>query len=122
MNDFINKVKSLIPTLVNKVRVGLENMPKPIKWIILGYIFLVALVLLIYLGCWVYLFVVGKAALPELLAFSRVLIDNSMITFITFILGLLIDTNKDGIPDALEEADKDANTVHAEQTKNVSNE
>lgn len=122
MNDFINKVRSLIPTLVNKVRVGLENMPKPIKWIILGYIFLVALVLLIYLGCWVYLFVVGKAALPELLAFSRVLIDNSMITFITFILGLLIDTNKDGIPDALEGADKDANAVHAEQTKNVSNE
>ena len=80
MNNLLNTIKSKIPELLNKLRVGLENMPKPVKYVLIGYILIVAIVLLLYLGCWIYLFV-------------------------TFILGMLVDTNNNGTPDALEEGE-----------------
>lgn len=108
----LNKIKEYIPVLLNKLKIGLNNMPKPLKYITLSYILLVLIVLLIYLGCWIYLFAISKAVLSELLSFAQLLIGNSMVTFIAFILGLFIDSNDNGVPDSLEkEPPKDKPTV-----------
>lgn len=105
MNSLINTIKSKIPELLNKLRVGLENMPKPVKYVLLAYILIVFFVLVLYLGCWIYLFILDKVMLSELLAYLRILIDGSMVGFVTFILGMLVDTNNNGTPDALEESE-----------------
>lgn len=105
MNNLLNTIKSKIPELLNKLRVGLENMPKTVKYVLIGYILIVAIVLLLYLGCWIYLFVLDKVMLSELLAYLRILIDGSMVGFVTFILGMLVDTNNNGTPDVLEEGE-----------------
>lgn len=98
----LDKIKDFIPTILTKVKIGLTNMPQPLKYITLTYIFFVFLVLFLYLGCWGYLFFIGTAKLSELLPFAQLLIGNSMVMFISFIMGLFIDTNENGVPDSIE--------------------
>ncbi len=98
----LDKIRNFIPTILTKVKIGLNNMPQPLKYITLTYIFFVFLVLFLYLGCWGYLFFTGVARLSELLPFAQLLIGNSMVMFISFIMGLFIDANGDGVPDSIE--------------------
>ncbi len=98
----LEKIKNFIPQLLNKAKTGIEKTPKPLKIIAIMYIFFVAMVLGLYLGCWVFLFLNQSASLSELLVFANLLIGNSMIGFIAFILGLFIDANQNNIPDVLE--------------------
>ncbi|MBQ2113824.1 MAG: hypothetical protein II195_01870 [Selenomonadales bacterium] len=43
-----------------------------------------------------------KTQSADLLPFIEILIGSSMIAFVTFILGLCIDTDGDGVPDAID--------------------
>ena len=90
----LEKLKDYISTFAADAKAKLNNMQKPIQWIVIGYFILVLLLVLTYYAAWLYLWQGGKAALPDLLA---------MIGFVTFIGGCFVDLNNNGVPDRLED-------------------
>ena len=60
-----------------------------------------------YYGFWMYLAVMGKIQLPDLLAMIRELVGPAMVGFVTFIAGCFVDLDGNGVPDHFEkEKDK----------------
>lgn len=98
----MEKLKYFVNKLLTKFRVGVGNTPRPLKSLTIVYILFVFLVLVIYLGSWVFLFINAKVDLKDLLSLANLLISNAMIGFVTFSLGLFIDSNGNGIPDNME--------------------
>mgnify|MGYP001085098465 CR=1 FL=1 len=98
----LDKIKDYISTFAADAKAKLNNMQKPIQWIVIGYFILVLLLVLTYYIAWLYLWQGGKAALPDLLAIIKEMIGPAMIGFVTFIGGCFVDLNNNGVPDRLE--------------------
>lgn len=99
----LEKLKDYISTFAADAKAKLNNMQKPIQWIVIGYFILVLLLVLTYYIAWLYLWQGGKAALPDLLAIIKEMIGPAMIGFVTFIGGCFVDINNNGVPDRLED-------------------
>lgn len=99
----LEKLKDYISTFAAAAKAKLNNMQKPIQWIVIGYFILVLLLVLTYYIAWLYLWQGGKAALPDLLAIIKEMIGPAMIGFVTFIGGCFVDLNNNGVPDRLED-------------------
>ena len=99
----LEKLKDYISTFAADAKAKLNNMQKPIQWIVIGYFILVLLLVLTYYAAWLYLWQGGKAALPDLLAIIKEMIGPAMIGFVTFIGGCFVDLNNSGVPDRLED-------------------
>lgn len=97
------KIKDYIPQLIGKIKNGLENTPKPVKWITLAYGLGVAVVLVLYMCLFMYEYTQGKTRSAELLPFLNILIGGAFVGFVSFMIGLVIDSNGNGIPDSMEE-------------------
>lgn len=97
-----DKLKDYIPQIIEKVKAGLENTPTPVKWIALLYFLLVSIVLLMYLVLFCYEYSTGETKSKDLLPFLNIIIGGAFIGFVTFIVGLCIDANNNGIADSLE--------------------
>lgn len=99
----LKKIKDYISTFAADAKAKLNNMQKPIQWIVIGYFILVLLLVLTYYIAWLYLWQGDKAALPDLLAIIKEMIGPAMIGFVTFIGGCFVDLNNNGVPDRLED-------------------
>ena len=99
----LEKLKDYISTFAADAKAKLNNMQKPIQWIVIGYFILVLLLVLTYYAAWLYLWQGGKAALPDLLAIIKEMIGPAMIGFVTFIGGCFVDLNNNGVPNRLED-------------------
>lgn len=98
----LNKIKKYISNFLTATKVKLNNMQKPIQYIVIGYFILVLLLVLTYYIAWLYLWLANQAALLDLLAIIKEMIGPAMIGFITFIAGCFVDLNNNGVPDELE--------------------
>lgn len=103
----LEKIRAYMPKLFTKMRKAVSKIPAPVKWLGLLYAGFVASVLCLYVALFVYEFFGGKSASKDLLPFINILIGSSMIGFVSFVLGLCIDSDDDGIPDVLEKEDGD---------------
>lgn len=106
MINMLDKIKDYISTFAADAKAKLNNMQKPIQWIVIGYFLIVLVLVLTYYAAWIYLWQGDKAALPDLLAIIKEMIGPAMIGFVTFIGGCFVDLNNNGVPDRLEENNK----------------
>ena len=100
------KVKWILTKSLDAVKKRLNQFQQPIKWIVIGYLVTVFLFVLSYYGFWLYLAVMGKIQLPDLLAMVRELVGPAMVGFVTFIAGCFVDLDGNGIPDHFEKEKK----------------
>lgn len=87
-----------------KEKIGV--MKRPIKWVVFSYFAMVALLVLTYYGAWLWLWYIGKGALGDLLSIIKEMVGTSMVAFVTFIAGCMVDTNNNGVPDRFEKEEK----------------
>lgn len=92
------KIKQYLPELIGKIKTSLSSIPAPVKWVALLYFALVSAVLLLFLGLFCYEYTLGKTKSADLLPFINVIVGSSFVGFVTFLLGLVIDTNGNQIP------------------------
>jgi hypothetical protein len=59
-----------------------------------------------YYAAWLYQWNEGEVALGDLLSLIQEMVGASMVAFVTFIAGCLVDKDNDGIPDQFEEGDE----------------
>lgn len=90
-----------------KMRKAVNKIPAPIRWLGFLYAGFVAGVLCLYVGLFLYEFHGGKSASKDLLPFINILIGSSMIGFVSFVLGLCIDSDGNNVPDMLEKEEGD---------------
>ena len=102
----LNKIKEALQKVFCKCKTSVAKTNKTIKWVVLAYLALVCLLLLTYYAAWAYLFFMGKATLPELMAIIQETIGTTMIAFVTFIAGCFVDLNNNGVPDKFEEEEE----------------
>lgn len=95
----LERLKTHIALATNKMTV----MKRPIKWVVFSYFAMVALLVLTYYGAWLWLWYGGKVALSDLLAIIKEMVGTSMVAFVTFIAGCMVDTNNNGVPDKFED-------------------
>lgn len=100
------KIKSYLPRCVQIAKMKIPKLKQPIKWVIFLYFGLVALLVLTYYAAWVYRWHEGEVVMSDLLSLIEEVIGTSMVAFITFVAGCMVDTDKDGIPDRFEEEEK----------------
>lgn len=100
------KINTYLQKFIVKAKVGLENVPTPVKWITLAYGLAVAAVLLLYIGLFIYEYTQGKTKSAELLPFLNILIGGAFVGFVSFMIGLVIDSNNNGIPDSMEKSER----------------
>lgn len=98
----LNRLKTYIAIAANKMTV----MKRPIKWVVFSYFSIVALLVLTYYGAWLYQWYAGKIVMNDLLALIKEMVGTSMVAFVTFIAGCMVDTNNDGIPDRFGKEDE----------------
>lgn len=101
--------KSISDFITNKFG-GLSkntNIVRIVKFILV----LLLAVILLYLGCWIYLFKTQPNInlLTELRSFVALALSGATIAAFAALLNLLVDTNGDGIPEYLEDKD---NNMH----------
>ena len=101
-----NKLKSCLPRITQIAKVKIGGVKKPILTIIYLYFALVALLVLTYYAAWIYQWHMDKIVMEDLLDLIKEMIGTSMIAFITFIAGCLVDTDHDGVPDQFEKEDE----------------
>lgn len=99
-------VKNILLGAVGKIKEKIPKLRQPIKWVVFSYFGIVALLVLTYFTAWLYQWYGGEVALGDLLSLIREMVGTSMIAFVTFIAGCMVDTDKDGIPDRFEEEEK----------------
>ena len=101
------KVRGWLKKSLGTVKKRLYQFQQSIKWIVIGYLVTVFLFVVSYYGFWMYLAVMGKIQLPDLLAMIRELVGPAMVGFVTFIAGCFVDLDGNGVPDHFEkEKDK----------------
>ena len=94
------KVRGWLKKSLGTVKKRLNQFQQPIKWIVIGYLVTVFLFVVSYYGFWMYLAVMGKIQLPDLLAMIRELVGPAMV-------GCFVDLDGNGVPDHFEkEKDK----------------
>ena len=103
----LNKVKSCLPRITQIAKVKIGSMKKPILTIVFSYFAIVALLVLTYYAAWLYQWHMDKIVMEDLLDLIKEMIGTSMIAFITFIAGCLVDTDHDGVPDQFEEGEEE---------------
>lgn len=101
------RLKTYITDATATMKTKIEVMKRPIKWVVFSYFAMVALLVLTYYGAWLWLWYIGKGALGDLLSIIKEMVGTSMVAFVTFIAGCMVDTNNNGVPDRFEkEEDK----------------
>lgn len=102
----MDKLKSLIGTCMKNLQGNLMKKTRPIKWLVFSYFIMVAMLVLTYYGAWVWLWRIGKGSLVDLLAIIKEMVGASMVAFVTFIAGCMVDTNGNGVPDRFEKEEE----------------
>lgn len=102
----MDKLKRVVLGTIGHVKTKMPKLKQPIKWIIFLYFGLVALLVLTYYAAWIYRWHEGEVVMSDLLSLIDEVIGTSMVAFITFIAGCMVDTDKDGIPDRFEEEEE----------------
>lgn len=95
------KIYGHIGKFTGVAKLQINKNAKAIKWIIKGYVFLVALLVLTYYVAWCWQWYNDTAVLSDLLAIIQEMVGASI--FISFICGCFVDLNNNGVPDNLEE-------------------
>ena len=103
----LNKIKSCLPRITQIAKVKIGSIKKPILTIVFSYFAIVALLVLTYYAAWIYQWHMDKIVMEDLLDLIKEMIGTSMIAFITFIAGCLVDTDHDGVPDQFEEGEEE---------------
>lgn len=98
----LERLKTYIAKATTAMKSRIEVMKRPIKWVVFSYFAMVALLVLTYYGAWVWLWHIGKGSLVDLLAIIKEMVGASMVAFVTFIAGCMVDTNGNGVPDRFE--------------------
>lgn len=98
----MNKLKEFFMQTLQTTKNKIEVMKRPIKWVVFSYFGIVALLVLTYYGAWLYQWHAGKIVMNDLLALIKEMVGTSMVAFVTFIAGCMVDTNNDGVPDRFE--------------------
>ena len=107
LDKFTGFFKNGLPGILEKIK----NLKKPLILISCFYIGLLLVLILTWYGAWWYISL--KHGTPDLSALSNfiaICIGSSAIAAVTFIAGLFIDLDGDGIPDVVE---KGSNVIRA---------
>lgn len=102
----LSKVKDLLSRLTVTAKSKINGVKQPIKWVVFLYFGMVALLVLTYYGAWLWEWREGEVALSDLLLLIREMVGTSMVAFVTFIAGCLVDTDHDGVPDQFEKEEE----------------
>lgn len=102
----LNKIKSGLSQYCSTVKTKINSMTAPIKWVVYSYFGMVAMLVVTYYAAWLYQWNEGEVALGDLLSLIQEMVGASMVAFVTFIAGCLVDKDNDGIPDQFEEGDE----------------
>lgn len=102
----LNKVKDALSRLTVTAKNKIVSLRQPIKWVVFLYFGLVTVLVLTYYAAWLWLWKEGEVVMNDLLSLIDEVIGTSMVAFITFIAGCMVDTDKDGIPDQFEKEEK----------------
>ena len=95
----LDKIKEYANQILDK----LITFQKPIAWVSGVYIAFILIVAITWYGAWWYKSLHSPSPdLSSLLQFINTIIGPTAIGLVTFIAGLFIDTNKNGIPDNIE--------------------
>lgn len=99
-------VKEMFLGAVGKLKERIPKLRQPIKWVVFSYFGIVALLVLTYYGAWLWQWYEGKVVMSDLLSLIREMVGTSMVAFVTFIAGCMVDSDHDGVPDKFEEEEK----------------
>ena len=102
-------VKEMLLGAIGKIKEKIPKMRQPIKWVVFSYFGIVALLVLTYYSAWLWQWYEGEVVMSDLLSLIREMVGTSMVAFVTFIAGCMVDSDCDGIPDRFEE-DKNENS------------
>lgn len=100
-------VKNILLGAVGKIKEKIPKLRQPIKWVVFSYFGIVALLVLTYYGAWLWQWYVGEVVMGDLLSLIREMVGTSMVAFVTFIAGCMVDTDHDGVPDQFEEGEEE---------------
>lgn len=103
----MDKLKRIVLGAIGQVKTKIPKLKQPIKWVVFLYFGIVALLVLTYYGAWLWQWSEGEVVMSDLLSLIREMVGTSMVAFITFIAGCLVDTDHDGVPDRFEEEEKE---------------
>lgn len=99
LEKFNGFFKNGLPGILEKIK----NLKKPLILISCFYIGLLLVLILTWYGAWWYISIKhGSPDLSALSNFIAICIGSSAIAAVTFIAGLFIDLDGDGIPDVIE--------------------
>ena len=102
----LNRVKDLLSRMTATAKNRINGLRQPIKWVVFLYFGMVGLLVSTYYGAWLWQWNEGEVALGDLLSLIREMVGTSMVAFVTFIAGCMVDTDKDGIPDQFDETEE----------------
>lgn len=106
MNNILAKIKGVISSSVGKAKARLAINKSPIKWLVVSYFAMVAMLVATYYIAWLYMFDNGKVAMSDLLSLIKEMVGASMVAFITFVATCFIDKDHDDIPDCFEDKEE----------------
>lgn len=101
----LSKIKTVIGQCVSMARSKLMK-KNPIKWLVLSYFGMVAMLVLTYYVAWLLLWDMGKVAMSDLLSLIKEMVGASMVAFITFVATCFVDKDHDDIPDYFEDKEE----------------
>lgn len=103
----MNSIKAIVFGALGTMKSKIPKLRQPIKWVVYLYFGIVALLVLTYYSAWLWQWSEGRAVLNDLLSLIREMVGTSMVAFVTFIAGCMVDTDQDGIPDQFEKEERD---------------
>ena len=107
MKAFLNKAKTWLKNIQQTIKVPVKNMHGAIKFVIVGFLAVVCVLVITIYAAWFWLCWQGKVVLNELMQLLDRVISPQMVAFITFIATAFVDKDNDGIPDKFEEENED---------------
>lgn len=117
LEKFNGFFKNGLPGILEKIK----NLKKPLILISCFYIGLLLVLILTWYGAWWYISIKhGSPDLSALSNFIAICIGSSAIAAVTFIAGLFIDLDGDGIPDVIEKGSNVIRTAKDAATGDVS--
>lgn len=117
LDKFTGFFKNSLPGILEKIK----SIKKPLILISCFYIGLLLILILTWYGAWWYISIKhGNPDLTSLSHFIDICIGSSAIAAVTFIAGLFIDLDGDGIPDIVEKGSNVIRTAKDITSGNVS--